>query len=65
MTRSALLLQSEIARNRAEVLAWLDKEGRDAPEAQWQAMLDVIRHFRPAYRDGYVHHGVTLHDVLD
>lgn len=65
MTRSALLPQSEIARNRAEVLAWLDKEGPDAPEAQWRAVLEVIRHFRPVCRDGYVHHGVTLHEVLD
>lgn len=65
MTRSALLPQSEIARYRAEVLAWLDKKGPTAPEAQWLAVLEVIHHFRPVCHDGYVHHGVTRHEVLD
>lgn len=65
MTRSALLPQSEIARNRAEVLAWLDKEGLTATDAQWRAILEVIRHFRPVCRDGYIHAGVTLHEVLE
>jgi len=65
LTASALLAPSEIARYRAEILAWMDSKGAAAPDCQWRALLDVVRHYRPVYRDGYVHNGVTLHEVLE
>ena len=52
-------------RPRAEEVAWRDGDGKDAPAEQWAAVLAAIRRFRPVYRDGYCHNGVTLHEVLE
>lgn len=65
MTTSALLPSSELARYRAEIVAWMDGTGKLAPAEQWDAVLAAVRRFRPVYREGDCHNGVTLHEVLE
>ena len=69
MTPSALLPSSELARYRAEIQAWMDGDGKVAPAEQWAAVLAAVlaavRRFRPVYREGYCHNGVTVHEVLE
>jgi len=65
VTPSALLTSSELARYRAEIQAWMDGDGKVAPAEQWAAVLAAVRRFRPVYREGYCHNGVTLHEVLE
>lgn len=43
----------------------MDGDGKVAPAEQWDAVLAAVRRFRPVYRDGYCHNGVTLHEVLE
>ena len=62
---AALLTETEFRRLSTELIEWIDDRGRNAPSEQWDCIMDTIRLYRPAYREGYCHgRHPPMRDVL-